>query len=88
MAVRLTEEQLRYFKDLEENFDVHVATYRSQKELEYQSGAVNELRRELDNHERYVDGCRNMQIDDIEINVRFFAAKLDVLRELLGSDGK
>ena len=39
MAVKLTSEQLAQLKDLEENFEDHVAAYRSQKQIELRDGS-------------------------------------------------
>ena len=89
MAVRLTQKELDYFKDLEENFESHVADYQRQKMQEYTDGLglVSELREELKNHRLYLEGCRNWEIDDVVINIRFIAAKIKVLEDLLESGG-
>ncbi len=44
MAIPLTEEQQRYYRDLEVNFDRHVGEYRAEKLVELAGGAAEALR--------------------------------------------
>jgi hypothetical protein len=79
----LSKEEREYFEDLEKNFDSHVEKYREEKERQLKEGKRKELEEELRGIEGYLEGIWRGEISDIQVNIRFHSAKLQVLKEVL-----
>ena len=81
---QLSEEEKKYYNDLEQNFDKQVEKYRNLKEQELQQGKKAELEAELHRLAKYYSGCMKGEISELLLNIDFCYAKVNVLKELLG----
>lgn len=84
MAKELSNEEKISLNDLEQNFQQHIDNYREKMEAEVMKGAEIDLKRELLQLQAYLEGCHRSEIDDLRVNIDFCAAKVEILKELLG----
>lgn len=83
MAVRLTPEQERYYKDLREHMQKHVDEFIEKKKRELKENGPEKLKEELEGLQSYIKGCLQGEIAEMEVNIRFKQRCADALRDLL-----
>jgi len=78
MAIELSKQEEKSFSDLNDNIKSRLREYKEKKsEL-----TKEELTKELQDLNDYLEGCRNSEIDDLEINIRFCEGKANIIENL------
>lgn len=83
MARQLSPKEEKHYQELDSNFSQKVQEYKQKKEKELSEGKKEELILELKKLEEYYEGCQNSMISDLEVNIRFCGAKIEVLKKIL-----
>ncbi len=79
MAKELTKNEEESLNDLNKNMESKLSEFKKQN----QDKSKEELQRELSKLEEYLKGCYNSEIDDTEINMRFYGGKAEILKSLI-----
>ncbi|TFH41604.1 MAG: hypothetical protein E4G94_07695 [ANME-2 cluster archaeon] len=82
---QLSEGEKEYYRDLEQNLNKHVEKYRKEKLQELQQGKKEGLEKELGRLEGYYESYEKNEVSDLEVNIDFCFAKINVLKEVLGN---
>ncbi len=75
----LTEQEIEALKELEENMDSRLITFK--REMINETKEVRQ--KELLALKQYLDGCHRSEIDDTLINIRFCEGKIDILESMI-----
>jgi len=79
MATELSKEEEKSLDDLSANMQLRLLEYKNSR-LKL---SKNELQVELKDLNEYLEGCRNSEIDDTLINIRFCEDKANILEDLI-----